>query len=227
MSKGRCLGLVGGLGTGAAIHYYLHIAKAHERSGRVLDLVMVNADMERALRFMEEGDTAGFAEYLAGTCARLQAAGADFAAIPSVTANSCTRELARISPLPLVSIYDPVRDELARRNWRRVALFGTRFTMDSALYGFVEGVNFVLPEPEEVDLIHATYIQLARDGFGTPEQHHILTMLAHTLLARENLDAIILAGTDLSLLFNKSNTDFPHLDCAKLHIEAIVREMMD
>jgi aspartate racemase len=34
---------------------------------------------------------------------------------------------------------------------------------------------------------------------------------------------VVLAGTELSLVFNEGNTDFPHLDCARLHIEAIVR----
>jgi aspartate racemase len=41
------------------------------------------------------------------------------------------------------------------------------------------------------------------------------------LIKREGVDAVILAGTDLALIFNESNTDFPHIDCASLHLGAI------
>ena len=42
----------------------------------------------------------------------------------------------------------------------------------------------------------------------------------------DNLDAILLAGTDLALLFNAANADFPHVDCAALHLDAIVNELL-
>ena len=227
MKKTQCIGLVGGLGVGAAVDYYTQLARAAGQQGAELDLVMVNADMERALVFMEAGDSDGFARYLAGAIARLEAAGADFAVIPSVTGNSCARSLVPISPLPIASIYKPVAKELARRGWKRVALLGTRFVVESGMFGYVSNAEFVLPHPAEIATIHENYIAIARAGAGTPEQLRTLTDLAQTLIARENLDAVLLAGTDLSLLFNESNTDFPHLDCAKLHIEAIARAMLD
>jgi aspartate/glutamate racemase len=49
--------------------------------------------------------------------------------------------------------------------------------------------------------------------------------MAHTLVERENLDAILLAGTDLSFIFEPHNTDFPHLDGARSHIEAIMQRL--
>ena len=39
------------------------------------------------------------------------------------------------------------------------------------------------------------------------------------------VDAIVLAGTDLSLIFDETNTDFSHVDCAKIHIQAIIRNL--
>jgi aspartate/glutamate racemase len=39
------------------------------------------------------------------------------------------------------------------------------------------------------------------------------------------VDAILMAGTDLTLLFNDANTDFPHIDCAALHIQKILDVM--
>ena len=57
------------------------------------------------------------------------------------------------------------------------------------------------------------------------EKHEKLTALAHRLVTRDAMDAILLAGTDLTLLFNESNTDFPHVDCAALHIRGILQQV--
>jgi hypothetical protein len=67
--------------------------------------------------------------------------------------------------------------------------------MESALFGEVNEVEIVKSRPHEVDYIHNTYVELARTGEGSEEQHRNLTALAHTLLKRDGVDAIILAGS--------------------------------
>ena len=155
----------------------------------------------------------------------MKAAGAEIAAIPAVTPHYCFEELAATSPLPVVSIFVPLIRELARRAARRVAIFGTRFVIASELFGAVKDVEFIRPKPEEVDLIHDTYVGLAAAGKGSQEKHEKLTGLAKTLVRRDSLDAILLAGTDLTLLFDESNTDFPHVDCAALHVQEILKSL--
>lgn len=77
-----------------------------------------------------------------------------------------------------------------------------------------------------MDLIHEIYFRLATTGQGSAEDHGALTQLAHQLIGRHRLDAILLAGTDLSVIFNSSNTEFPYLDCAQVHIAAIMRRLL-
>jgi aspartate racemase len=226
MTKGRCLGLVGGLGVGATIHYYRSLAKAHAARGLALNLVMIHAESERVFEFVEAGDRVGLAGYLAAFANRLKAAGAELLAIPAVTPQFCEAELARLSPLPVVSIFAPLRNAIAARKIKRVAVFGTRFVIESQLFGMVSDVEFRHPLPDEVEFIHQTYTELAEQAKGTREQFLRLTRLAHTLLQRDRVDAILLAGTDLTLLFNQANTDFPHIDCAALHIQEILDAMI-
>jgi aspartate racemase len=45
------------------------------------------------------------------------------------------------------------------------------------------------------------------------------------LCRRDGVGAIVLAGTDLNLVFNETNAGFPAVDCLAAHIEAIVAEM--
>jgi aspartate/glutamate racemase len=49
--------------------------------------------------------------------------------------------------------------------------------------------------------------------------------LVHTLSRRDRVEAIVLTGTDLNLVFNEVNAGFPAVDCAAAHIDAIVAQM--
>ena len=226
MKTTRCLGLLGGVGVGAASFYYREIAKAANAHQRELDLVMVHAEVSRVLQYVQADDRQGLERYLNAFLIRMQAAGAAMAVIPSVTTHFCIRELLASSPLPLLVLFDPVAAEIARRSIRRVVVFGTRFVMQSDMYGKLPGLEYIRPRPEELDLIHDTYLRVALDGKGTPAQYSQLHDLATALIKREQLDAIVFGGTDLSLLFDESNTHFPVIDCAALHIEAITRAIL-
>ena len=226
MSKGRCLGLIGGLGVGAAIYYYGKLAEAHEAERRKLDLVMVHAETPAVFEYIRNNDRNGLARYLNGFIQRLEAAGAEMIAIPAVTPHFCVQQLAEISALPLLNIFDPLIEELSARSVKRAAVFGTRFVMDSKLFGMVPSVEIVPSKPEEVEYIHRNYVELARTGKGTEEQQKGLTDLALRLRERDGVDAILFAGTDLALLFNDTNTRFPSVDCAGLHLKAIIRKML-
>ena len=75
-----------------------------------------------------------------------------------------------------------------------------------------------------------TYNEIARSVAATPEQREAqrvrLVAQAETLIKRDRVEAILLAGTDLSAVFkNADNTPFPHLDCAAVHIDAIMRRL--
>ena len=160
MHPGRCLGLVGGLGVEAATHYYQKLAEAHEKQGVRLDLVMAHAEAAQIFEYARAGNRKGLANYLTGFLHRLQAAGAELAVIPAVTPHFCIRELMAASPLPVFNIFEPLIQELLARSIQRVAVFGTRFVMESGLFGMVPDVEVVQGRPEEVDYIHRTYAEL-------------------------------------------------------------------
>jgi aspartate racemase len=224
---GKCIGLIGGLGVGSAVYYYQELAKAHAARGRLLNLVMAHADVARVLGAVEAGDKDGLASYLSGLIGRLASAGAEFAVVPAVAPHIAITELVELSPLPIVNMIYELKRETEARQVRRVALFGTRFAVESKLFGQLDDLEVVMPRPEEVDYIHTTYLQLVGAGTGLAAQRDGLSSLAHTLIERESVEVIILAGTELALVFDESNTDFPHINCAQLHLDAIVRRAIE
>ena len=46
---------------------------------------------------------------------------------------------------------------------------------------------------------------------------------AKKLLKESGVEAIMLGGTDLALAFNERDTDFPLIDCAGIHADAIAK----
>lgn len=216
------IGLVGGLGVGAAVHYYQALAEAESTAGRELSLAMVHADRERVLRLVTGGDAEGLGDYLLGIAESLLAAGAGCLVIPAVTPHYCARQLEAGSPIPLINILRTTDAALAAAGQRRVAVFGTRFTIESDLFGGVTAAELVRPSPTEIEEIQAIYMRVAASR-GVPADRERLTRIAHALIDRDRLDGILLAGTDLSPMFTPASTSFPFVDCAQAHIDEILR----
>lgn len=219
----QMIGLIGGLGVGAAIHYYRELAAAHDDRRRPLSLVMGHASISRTTEYASNGDRQGLAVYLAGVLSRLKAAGATFGVVPALTPHICIDELLAIAPLPVIDITQVVAARLRERQLSKVALFGTRYVVESDLYGRLDQVDVVRPRAAEIAFVHAAYSKLAHTGTVSADQRQQLVDLAHTLQTRDGVEAIVLAGTDFAVTFGPSNTPFPHLDCARAHIDAILQ----
>ncbi|MGB7259178.1 MAG: amino acid racemase [Pseudolabrys sp.] len=223
-TEGRCLGLLGGLGPGATVHYYRRLLAAHAAAGRVARMLIAHVDVDRVRGFVEKSDREGLARYLASFIAQLKAGGAEITAIVAITPHICAAELTAISPLPLIDMVSVVAEAIRARGLKRVALFGTRFTVESKMFGRL-GVDVVMPKPNEIEQIHNTYMDVLYDR-STPAQIDALRALARTLIARDGAEAVLLAGTDLSMVLNEDNAGFPTVDCAGAHIEAITKQML-
>ena len=212
---------------GAGIFYYRALVEAHLALGISPRILMVHADVRRVMNHAAAREADQLAQYLAGLLGQLARGGAEIASIPAFSPQICAAELAAITPLPLVSLLDAISAEVKRRQLRRVALFGARVTMETQMFGQLREVEVVTPRPEEMDRIAGIYTRVVEEAHASDEDYSALRSLAHRLIKREKLDAIIFTGTDLAFVFNPENTDFPHVDGARVHIEAIMSELLE
>jgi aspartate racemase len=223
----RTFGLVAGLGLGAGMFYYKSLVEAHLARGLTPRLLLVHADVRLVMSLAAAREANQLAEYLAGLLQQLARGGAEIASIPAFTPQICAAELDAITPLPLISLLDAIVAEVERRQFRRVALFGARVTMETQMFGKLRGVEVMMPTPGEIETIADIYGRVVENANASEEDFNTLRTLAHTLIRRERLDGIVLAGTDLAFVFNPANADFPYLDGARVHVEAIMREIVD
>ena len=151
--EGRCLGLIGGLGPGATVHYYRELLAAHEAQARVPRMLIAHADVNRVMAAAGAKDFGGLAGYLAGLIGNLKAGGAEMTAIVALTPHICVPQLTPISPLRLIDMVSEVAAEIRVRGLKRVAMFGTRFTVETRMFGRLDGIDVVMPQPDEIELI--------------------------------------------------------------------------
>ncbi len=57
----------------------------------------------------------------------------------------------------------------------------------------------------------------------TEAQRSVFNDVSHRLLRDQGAEAVLLGGTDLALAFNEKTAEFPLVDCAGIHADAIAR----
>ena len=224
-----CVGIVGGLGVGATDHYYERIAAACKARGVTPDLVITHADVDHGQGLIRAGKLDALAAYLSGFLDRMARAGAEFMVLPAVTPHIAIDRLKTRSPRPLIDIVETLGAELRARKLRRVALLGTVFTMDGSLWGQLEryapDVEIVKPRPDEIAFAGAAYQRILDTQRADPADAEGYRRLAAELQRRDGVEAILLAGTDLTVMFDETSAGFPAIDVARLHIDAIVERL--
>jgi aspartate racemase len=220
------IGLIGGIGPAATEFYYRNLVRAHAAVGRALELTIVQADTRDLIQNMSDGAPDKQAEIFLRLARRLQGAGAEAVVVTSIAGHFCIREFEALSPLPVINAIPAIEAELVNRGLRRVGLLGTRVVMQSRLYGGVAAVDVVAPQGESFDATHNAYLAMAAAGQADDQQRELLFSVGNDLCRKHGAEAVLLAGTDLFLAFDGRECGFPTIDCARVHIDALLRESM-
>ena len=221
------VGIVGGLGPESTIDYYRRILEAWEREdpSSAPSIVIDSLDVQRALHLVAT-DRPALVEYLLASLRRLAGAGVDFIAMTANTPHIVFDELAARSAIPLVSIVEVCAEEARRRGLARLALLGTRFTMDAPFYPEVcarYGVAIVTPDVEDRAWVHERYVGELLKGEFREDTRREFVSLVEGLRDEEGIDGVILGGTELPLLLTGPVVaGLPALDTTALHVAAIV-----
>jgi aspartate racemase len=220
-----CMGIVGGLGVGATVHYYEKITAACTARGVVPNLVINHADANTGQAFVRAGRLDKLGDYLASYIEQLGAAGTTAVAIPAVTPHIAIAEIKARTKVPLINIMETLGAELRAKKLKRVALFGTIYTMQGSLWGQVTDSEIVKAQPDEMAFIGKAYQRLLDTQTPGPGDIDRLREIAAMLQTRDGVEAILLAGTDLTVIFDETNAGFPCIDVARPHIDAIVERL--
>src|SRR5438552_6055066 len=229
----KTLGIIGGLGPESTVDYYQRIiALYRERTGdgSYPEFIINSVDLKKGLDFMDANDLTGMADYLLQGFGKLARAGADFGLISANTPHIVFEEVASKSPIPLISIVEATCAAAKARKLKRLALLGTRFTMQGTFYSKVftrEGIDLVAPDAKDQEYIHNKYLNELVPGKFLPETRDGLLAIVDRMQAKSGIDGVILAGTELPLILRDADhKGIPLLDTTKIHCQAAVAEML-
>jgi aspartate racemase len=229
----KTLGIIGGLGPESTVDYYQKIIALYRertRNGSYPEFIINSVNLRKGLNFLDANDLAGMADYLLEGIAKLARAGADFGLISANTPHIVFDDVAPKSPIPLISIVEATCATAKARNLKRLALFGTRYTMQANFYPKVfsrEGIALLVPGREDQDYLHEKYFSELVPGKFLPETRAGLLAIVDRMKANSGIDAVILAGTELPLILRDAeHRGIPFLDTTKIHCKAAVAEML-
>jgi aspartate racemase len=180
------------------------------------------------------------ADFLLNEIEKLPRAGAQFGIIAANTPHLVFDEVKAKSPIPFISIVEVACDHAKKRNFKRLALFGTRYTMQADFYQKVfrrEGIELVVPETKDQDYIHEKYFAELVPGIFLPETHAGLVAIIDRMKAKidppsrdsgaAGIEGVVLAGTELALILREeSHNGVALLDTGKIHCQAAINEML-
>jgi aspartate racemase len=229
----RTSGMIGGLGPESTIDYYRSIiARFRARNpGAGYPHVVINSlDVDKGISMLDAGRLDDLADYLSLGVETLARAGAEFGYIAANTPHIVFDEVQRRSAIPLLSIVRATSDHAEALGLKKVGLFGTGFTMRASFYPQEfqrAGIAMVRPIDSEQEFIHRKYIDELLNNQFLPETRKEILSIAQRMKTEDDVEALVLAGTELPLLLRQSgDAEIQFLDTTVIHVEAIVNELL-
>lgn len=229
----QTLGIIGGTGPESTIEYYRQIIAAYKeqkQDGSYPSIIINSIDLKKMLELISANQLPEVTQYLLTEILKLAKAGADFGLLASNTPHIVFDELAGQSPIPLISIVEAACVAVQAANFKKVGLFGTRFTMEGKFYAKVfssTGITLVVPNDHERGYIHDKYMNELLNGIFLPETRTALLSIANRLKEEAEIQGLILAGTELPLILqDRTYQGIPFFDTTQIHVRRAVAELL-
>jgi aspartate racemase len=229
----KTAGIIGGIAPESTIQYYRQAVAEYQRltnESEFPPIIINSIHMTKMLNLIALNKLTEVTDYLILEINKLYKAGADFAAMASNTPHIVFNELQIRSPIPLISIVEVACAEAKKLNLKKIGILGTRFTMQGTAYPTIFSnakIKILAPNLTEQDLVHNKYMDELVKGILLPQTRAELLAIIEKMIARDQIDGVILGGTELPLILTESSHNgIPLLDTSKLHVQRIVQTML-
>jgi aspartate racemase len=214
------IGILAHSGDGSALCYLEAIRESARRLGahRHPEITMSILPMAESLAAWDEMDLDAINAHLMRTASRLEAAGCDFFVCPDNTAHIALDAAREPYPLPGLHIADIVARHAKADGHARIALLGTRYTMEGPAYPAAlarHGLDMRTPDPADRALINRLIFDELTQGQITETARREFVRVIGAL-KDEGCDAVALSCTEIPLLITPENSPLPTLDSTRL-----------
>ena len=216
------LGLLGGMSWESSIEYERWInqeVRARLGGTASADLVIRSFNFADIEAMQEAGDWATAGRTLAHD---LQNSGAEAILLCTNTMHKVFDQIQAAVDVPLLHIADATADAVRARGVDRVALLGTRYTMEQSFYADrlrTAGLHVLIPEEPDRTMIHDVIYSELVQGIVSPEsKRQYLQAIEH--LVDAGAEGVIAGCTEIELLVAPEDVSVPYFPTAFLHAQA-------
>jgi len=221
------IGIVGCSAEGAALCYRTICTEGAKLLGPHAhpEVSMHTPSLSDYVARIDRGDLHGIGALMLASAHKLAKVGADFLICPDNTIHQALPLVEPRSPLPWLHIAEVVAVEAVDRGFRRLALTGTRWLVDSDVYPeklAARGLQYECPdEIERVEMNRIIMDELV-PGTLKPEGIAYFQRIIERL-KQAGCDAAILGCTEIPLIIDDTNSALPTLDSTRLLARAALR----
>ncbi len=193
------------------------------------EVSMHTHSLGKYMKYIDRDDWRGAAQLMLDSAERLASIGADFLICPDNTIHQALPFINDRLPRPWLHIAEVVAGEAKERGFRRLALTGTRYLVESDVYPKAleaHGVDFIRPEAAEREEINRIIFDELVYGLFKPEAVGYFQRVI-TRLKNEGCDAVILGCTEIPLIMNDANSPLPPLDSTRLLARAALKRAVE
>lgn len=224
----KIIGLIGGMSWESSIVYYELINKrVNELLGgfHSCKSIMFSVDFATIEKLQHEGNWTELDAMMADAAKQLEKAGADIIVLCTNTMHLCTEAILQNISVPFLHIAEATGDEISRQNIDKIALLGTKFTMEKDFYKLVLkekfGIETLIPDLKERELIHGIIYGELVQGIIRDESREVFKTIINRL-ASEGARGVILGCTEIPLLISDRDVQIPIFNTTKIHAEKAV-----
>jgi len=226
----KTIGLLGGMSWESSLLYYKII---NEQTNKLLGgqnnaksiFYTVNFEEIEQLQHQNRWEEAG--EILKNACLSLQNGGADFIVICTNTMHKLLPQIEPYVDIPFLHIAKATANEIKKNNIENVLLLGTKFTMSEDFYKQIlvnEGINVVIPNEEDMDIIH----KIIYDELCLGKISLLSKKLYIDIINKQNdIKGVILGCTEIGLLISQDDLNIKVFDTTRIHAMQAVKYAID
>jgi aspartate racemase len=218
------LGLLGGMSWESSVVYERHINEAvRKRLGGVAsaDLLIRSFNFADIEALQAQGDWEGAGQVLGEAASDLERAGAEAIVLCTNTMHQVASDIERQSSLPLLHIVTATGEAITRAGARKVALLGTRYTMERPFYqdALAEqfGLAVVTPDQAGRDEIHRIIYDELVQGIVSSESKKTALAIISELGREYGIEGVIAGCTEIELLIDRSDLELTYFPTTEIH----------
>jgi len=189
------------------------------------DCIMHSVDFAVIEKLQHEDSWEELNKIMADSAQRLERAGAEFIVLCTNTMHLCSEAIVKSISIPFLHIAEATGLEIVKRDMKKVALLGTRFTMEKDFYKEVlktkYGIEVIVPDEREREVIHNIIYKELVHGQIKDESRKNFQIIINRL-ASEGAEGAILGCTEIPLLISDKDVKIPTFDTTTIHAEKAV-----